>query len=397
MLVDISSQARDRCRPTSFYNFLREYIQNHRSENSGKECFYFRIARFGQLIKDENFFLENIDQEVTDKVKNNSADLFLDLSHEGVPYKPGFLKAYDKFLATRILNGENIHFFQTNSEFGKLLSKVDDASPAAKKLNCGYFHDFYYRFLQLAAEQNLSELGRANLAAPFKTRSARFLSFNGAPRPHRIALVAELIRRASKHPAIITFGGLTNGKFPVDGMREQSAAQYQDTAKFIPLLDTYEFHTDANTQKLSPELAFEIDPHLYERAVCSVVSETEWSAGEVTRFTEKTIKPLLMGHPFFVFGNPKTISTLRDTYGFDVFGDILDHSYDEILHPVERFKAALASLDQFFHRRNAKHYYVLRERIESNIQKFEGQLLQEEISRCRLELKRAFASPNPTI
>ncbi len=43
--------------------------------------------------------------------------------------------------------------------------------------------------------------------------------------------------------------------------------------------------------------------------------------------TEKTWKPIMSGQMFMIFGNAGTVAELR-RLGFDVFDDIIDHSYD---------------------------------------------------------------------
>ena len=47
----------------------------------------------------------------------------------------------------------------------------------------------------------------------------------------------------------------------------------------------------------------------------------------------------MSGLPFVVFGNPNSIEFLRNV-GFDCLDDLIDHSYDKISDPAERFEAA---------------------------------------------------------
>jgi len=55
-----------------------------------------------------------------------------------------------------------------------------------------------------------------------------------------------------------------------------------------------------------------------------------------TVFTEKTLKPLYAGQFFVVVGTPFTIQRLREL-GFDVFDDVIDHTYDTIVNHEHRF------------------------------------------------------------
>ena len=67
----------------------------------------------------------------------------------------------------------------------------------------------------------------------------------------------------------------------------------------------------------------------YEDTLFSIVGET--SASEKYLFiTEKTMKPIMNFHPFFVVGNPFTLKRLREL-GFKTFSDVWDESYDNEL------------------------------------------------------------------
>jgi hypothetical protein len=82
-----------------------------------------------------------------------------------------------------------------------------------------------------------------------------------------------------------------------------------------------------------------------EDALCGselfLVTETEMAGPTLSRFTEKTLKAVIAGIPFVVFGNVNTIAALREV-GFDPFDGVVDHRYDAIADPAERFEAAWA-------------------------------------------------------
>jgi hypothetical protein len=61
--------------------------------------------------------------------------------------------------------------------------------------------------------------------------------------------------------------------------------------------------------------------------------------------TEKTLKPYAM-HQLPVFNTVKGhVKNLRDM-GIDVFDDVVDHSYDNIDHPIERVQAVGAEIER---------------------------------------------------
>jgi hypothetical protein len=74
----------------------------------------------------------------------------------------------------------------------------------------------------------------------------------------------------------------------------------------------------------------------YYDSVFNIVTESFISA-DLVFLTEKTFKPIIWHQPFIMIGNPGSIEFLR-TDGFDVFDDIIDHSYDNIIEIPERFE-----------------------------------------------------------
>ena len=74
----------------------------------------------------------------------------------------------------------------------------------------------------------------------------------------------------------------------------------------------------------------------YYDSVFNIVTESFISADDIF-LTEKIFKPIIWHQPFIIIGNPGSIEFLR-TDGFDVFDDIIDHSYDNIIEIPERFE-----------------------------------------------------------
>ena len=64
----------------------------------------------------------------------------------------------------------------------------------------------------------------------------------------------------------------------------------------------------------------------YEETFFSIVGETNGEKDYVF-VTEKTMKPIMNLHPFFVMGNPNTLKYLKKL-GFKTFSDFWDESYD---------------------------------------------------------------------
>jgi hypothetical protein len=87
--------------------------------------------------------------------------------------------------------------------------------------------------------------------------------------------------------------------------------------------------------------------NIYNSAYFSIITETEVADAPDTFFiTEKIARPLLVGHPFVVFGCVRYLQCLRDL-GFQTFSPWLDESYDRVTDTDKRIVAIVNSVEQF--------------------------------------------------
>ena len=75
---------------------------------------------------------------------------------------------------------------------------------------------------------------------------------------------------------------------------------------------------------------------IYERSQLTVVTESHFNQTGGLFITEKTFRPLLVGHPFMILGQLDTLVKLRE-WGFRTDFDGLDLTYDSIENDQERF------------------------------------------------------------
>lgn len=67
-----------------------------------------------------------------------------------------------------------------------------------------------------------------------------------------------------------------------------------------------------------------LSPNLERNSILHIVGETE---GLINSFTEKTFKPIWNGEFFILYGVPGQ-NKLLETYGFNLFNDIIDYDFD---------------------------------------------------------------------
>jgi len=110
------------------------------------------------------------------------------------------------------------------------------------------------------------------------------------------------------------------------------------------ILDQYQDWSNqdgwANTTNLDPSWIH--DSAMYATSFCSVVAESIPDQQRIN-LSEKTIRAFCMGHPIIMIGVAGTVEYLRNL-GFDMFDDIIDHSYDHTIDPVIRTRQAFEQI-----------------------------------------------------
>ena len=75
----------------------------------------------------------------------------------------------------------------------------------------------------------------------------------------------------------------------------------------------------------------------YSKTLFNIVTETSFENDSIN-LTEKTFKPLANCQPFLIFGDHNANKKIFD-YGFQLYDDLIDYSFDDIQNNVDRFIA----------------------------------------------------------
>ena len=171
----------------------------------------------------------------------------------------------------------------------------------------------------------------------------RFSCLNSVPRMHRIILLNELHRQSLINDIQLSFWYTTqnhsknyfsnNNYFLTD--KEMYADEFsyfmENVADKCPiLLDDGAVGDIQDPNKYTAD--YSIDSIAYKDTALNIITETT-----VTQqfFTEKTFKAIYAKQFFLLLSAPNSIDRLR-TFGFDVYDDIIDHSYDKESNLVKR-------------------------------------------------------------
>lgn len=157
-----------------------------------------------------------------------------------------------------------------------------------------------------------------------------FLSYNRQPRHHRLRFMIDLY---------------DNGLI-YDGLLSLDKIVYPLPYPVAPEVNHF-FHTNTPFMIESmPELRFNLACNIttedFERTFVSVVTETLVDNGTLF-FSEKIWKPIIVGHPFFLYGNQGSLKYLK-SIGYKTFDKWWDESYDDEPHRDRRSKMIVSEL-----------------------------------------------------
>jgi hypothetical protein len=172
-----------------------------------------------------------------------------------------------------------------------------------------------------------------------ENRLYKFCCFNAIPRPHRIKLVIEIIRND-----LLEHGQVSCGW----------AQQYNDWSRYVPedLLHHFPMIVDLphkHDGDYWSTAVMNVVPAM-AKSIINVISESSmdqytyqyscWSRGMIT---EKTMK-VYAACQLPIWHAVKGFVQYQRELGFDVFDDIIDHSYDNVENPLDRIPLIVKEL-----------------------------------------------------
>lgn len=168
-------------------------------------------------------------------------------------------------------------------------------------------------------------------------KEKKFLNLNNIMRPHRRALLFYL-----KKNDLLDKGFISSLEWRNNGIDDVCKNTFNYRFNFDN--SSYEdFLKINNTLITLDSLGNQAsDTKLYSNSYYSLVTETHTSKNSLF-ITEKTYKPILMGHPFMIVGCPNTLSYLKNK-GYYTFPELFDESYDSQLIEKDQLKIIIDNL-----------------------------------------------------
>ena len=183
---------------------------------------------------------------------------------------------------------------------------------------------------------------------PFEPSNTKnlYLNFTRVPRDHRILLLSNLIKFGVFELGENSFNllhannpGFSNAKQVIQHLSHDNdlsllaAADILDQKnhQFVDI-DTTAVETSVNT----------INVNFYKKTFISLITETLTNR-ETLLITEKSFKPIVVGHPFIILGSPGTLEKLK-SFGYKTFDRWLDENYDNDLELNDRIKIIIKNI-----------------------------------------------------
>lgn len=201
-------------------------------------------------------------------------------------------------------------------------------------------------------------------------RIYKWFCANRVLKPHRIRLISNLLKIQQKDTIITAgnyrinqrFSNLLDFKIPITAPDELSV-----------------YHNDFESMRFIP--------NSFRNSIFNIVTESSYeNVGDIFEtwsrimITEKTTKAYRL-YQFPIFLAPAGHVKLQRQLGFDVFDDVIDHSYDECLDPYKRIEMVSKQCEQI----NYRTLEFWQSEIEKNWQRLQKNRDNCDLARLHVE------------
>lgn len=292
-------------------------------------------------------FLSHIGPQTKERLANGSAKLMFDMSNEGPTAMPCsyWLQLLHQELYERGINPSSCVMVNHNAMYDKDYAAWCQSAGQTDAMDVLHYDFYLAKFAHLTSD--MPQEGLRLEPSIEETESYRaFVCLNFTPRQDRLSFLAWLFGAELSEHGFISFAGFANHKmdgsdFSVPEWFPEPAA-VRDGIDQLKTLGRLTLDLPEENGRRTPE--FDLGPqHCFHTSFFSIVTESDFSDGEVRRITEKCLKPLAMGHPIIVVGNPYSLQRLREL-GFRTFAPFIDESYDTCEDRFERMTLVQAEV-----------------------------------------------------
>lgn len=283
------------------------------------------------------------------KALESGAPLLLDCCTEGPAFHRPTWEAIHSVLEAVGMRSSQVTYISNNHSFnGAYYKWISDTK--LESINVLQYNIFFRAVANGMRQRILQRSDRKEVIEsifPFSGKKvSRFLCLNHRLRGHRLVVLGRIVRLGVFDKGYVSVLGGDSDKGSVS-LEASLRSAFEMFPRFGRDLEAFKSIADQIPIRIAADSSgnhiSSISLPMYSQTWFSLVNETEMTLGGVRRFTEKSVKPLLAGHPTLVAGNPGTLSLLK-SYGFETFSSCIDEAYDMIANREDRLEAVLDDL-----------------------------------------------------
>lgn len=214
------------------------------------------------------------------------------------------------------------------------------------------FHQIAFTWFHLFPYYHLGTLKQSNLTHDAK-KDFLLLAFNKGDRVSRNILFSKLKDKNLLSNHFFYFSDKINPVLTPSKETESNIYEIPDL-KHFSYFDKW-LSNEVYKQSCYPVLDY------YDRTNCEIICESyrgdtdSLSHDDSYHLTEKTIKPIVMGHPFIILNAPGSLKILQDL-GFKTFSKYIDESYDKEIDLTRRIDKIIEAVDSII-KMGSKEFY----------------------------------------
>jgi hypothetical protein len=294
------------------------------------ENFYYIITKIGGYL---NFTHEiDIIKTIPNEIKNcfinneNFKIIFLELNESDFD---DIVEIIDKRLKKENLNPKRIYYINANHKLENLKNKTN-SDINVYTINHGQY-------------ANCQRLSLTDVTFEFD-KEFLFMVHNRALKSHRLGILCLLkkynildnvdwsLLRAYQIKNLITPNGFMVDWFFSDVFNEETNESLKNEVDYFSNFEIkkskyeHDFNFDEGEHRYDHDDSYKVKT--YSNSYINITTETNFVSPYIVHITEKTFTPFNFYQiPIFV-ATYQHVKYLRDMYGFDMFDDLVNHSYD---------------------------------------------------------------------
>jgi hypothetical protein len=201
-----------------------------------------------------------------------------------------------------------------------------------------------------------------------------FLCHNKSPKPHRYAILV-LLRNENiiddVNWSLVSGFKFKDELFFSQLFTKEDVQKYNEEIEFFTSIDVkksdYELQekwfnpnsTEINVEGLPHWMRIPEKAETFENSYVNIVTESSYLGSEsVVHITEKSFRPFYFYQlPIFVASHHH-VKHLKEIYGFDMFDDVINHSYDDLINHRDRLFEVFKEIKRLNeNKENIKEFY----------------------------------------